>query len=219
MTSIPSKAIQSIRKIISCWAFFMVTACSTEKASIDQPSMAELDANPAVANIDVVIVTNLGDITLSLNAEQAPISVANFLSYVDSGFYQQTIFHRVIDNFMIQGGGFDAAMKKKTTQAPINNEADNGLLNATGTIAMARTNAPHSATSQFFINVNDNAFLNHRGKNAAGWGYAVFGQVTAGMDVVNSIKSVPTGRLNGMGDVPNGSPERHGRCSQYAYYY
>lgn len=203
MTGIPSQTIQSIRKIISCWAFFMLTACSAEKASIDQSSMAELDANPAVANVDVVIVTNLGDITLSLNAEQAPISVANFLSYVDSGFYQQNIFHRVIDNFMIQGGGFDAAMKKKTTQAPINNEADNGLLNATGTIAMARTNAPHSATSQFFINVNDNAFLNHRGKNAAGWGYAVFGQVTAGMDVVNSIKSVPTGRLNGMGDVPN----------------
>lgn len=203
MTGISSQTIQSIRKIISCWAFFMVTACSAEKASIDQSSMAELDVNPAVANVDVVIVTNLGDITLSLNAEQAPISVANFLSYVDSGFYQQTIFHRVIDNFMIQGGGFDAAMKKKTTQAPINNEADNGLLNATGTIAMARTNAPHSATSQFFINVNDNAFLNHRGKNAAGWGYAVFGQVTAGMDVVNSIKSVPTGRLNGMGDVPN----------------
>ncbi|MAF18773.1 MAG: hypothetical protein CMH96_05105 [Oceanospirillaceae bacterium] len=181
----------------------MVTACSAEKASIDQSSMAELDDNPAVANVDVVIVTNLGDITLSLNAEQAPISVANFLSYVDSGFYQQTIFHRVIDNFMIQGGGFDAAMKQKNTQAAIRNEADNGLLNATGTIAMARTNAPHSATSQFFINVNDNAFLNHRGKNAAGWGYAVFGQVTAGMDVVNSIKSVPTGRLNGMGDVPN----------------
>ena len=181
----------------------MVTACSAEKASIDQSSMAELDDNPAVANVDVVIVTNLGDITLSLNAEQAPISVANFLSYVDSGFYQQTIFHRVIDNFMIQGGGFDAAMKQKNTQAAIRNEADNGLLNATGTIAMARTNAPHSATSQFFINVNDNAFLNHRGKNAAGWGYAVFGQVTAGMDVVNSIKSVPTGRLNGMGDVPH----------------
>lgn len=203
MTSIPSQTIQSIRKIISCWAFFMVTACSAEKTSIDQSSIVELDANPAVANVDVVIVTNLGDITLSLNAKQAPTSVANFLSYVDSGFYQQTIFHRVIDNFMIQGGGFDAAMKKKTTQAPINNEADNGLLNATGTIAMARTNAPHSATSQFFINVNDNAFLNHRGKNAAGWGYAVFGQVTAGMDVVNSIKSVPTGRFNGMGDVPN----------------
>ncbi|MAV75173.1 MAG: hypothetical protein CL691_00945 [Cellvibrionales bacterium] len=165
--------------------------------------MAELDDNPAVANVDVVIVTNLGDITLSLNAEQAPISVANFLSYVDSGFYQQTIFHRVIDNFMIQGGGFDVAMKKKITQAAINNEADNGLLNANGTIAMARTNAPHSATSQFFINVNDNAFLNHRGKNTAGWGYAVFGQVTAGMDIVNSIKSMPTGRLNGMGDVPN----------------
>ena len=203
MTSIPSQTIQSIRKIISCWAFFMVTACSAEKASIDQSSMAELDDNPSVANVDVVIVTNLGDITLSLNAEQAPISVANFLSYVDSGFYQQTIFHRVIDNFMIQGGGLDAAMKKKTTQTPITNEADNGLLNDTGTIAMARTNAPHSATSQFFINVNDNAFLNHRGKNAAGWGYAVFGQVTAGMDVVNSIKSVPTSRLNGMGDVPN----------------
>lgn len=181
----------------------MVTACSAEKSSIDQPLVAELDANPVAANIDVVIVTNQGDISLSLNAEQAPLSVANFLSYVDSGFYQQTIFHRVIDNFMIQGGGFDPAMKKKATQAAINNEADNGLFNATGTIAMARTNAPHSATSQFFINVNDNAFLNHRGKNAAGWGYAVFGQVTAGMDVVNAIKSVPTGRLNGMGDVPN----------------
>ena len=181
----------------------MVTACSAEKSSIDQPLVAELDANPVAANIDVVIVTNQGDISLSLNAEQAPLSVANFLSYVDSGFYQQTIFHRVIDNFMIQGGGFDPAMKKKTTQAAINNEADNGLFNATGTIAMARTNAPHSATSQFFINVNDNAFLNHLGKNAAGWGYAVFGQVTAGMDVVNAIKSVPTGRLNGMGDVPN----------------
>jgi len=203
MTSIPIQTIQSIKKIISCWAFFMVTACSAEKAGIDQSSMAELDDNPTVANVEVVIVTNLGNITLSLNGEQAPISVANFLSYVDSGFYQQTIFHRVIDNFMIQGGGFDVAMKKKTTQAPINNEADNGLLNETGTIAMARTNAPHSATSQFFINVNDNAFLNHRGKNAAGWGYAVFGQVTTGMDVVNSIKSVPTGRLNGMGDVPN----------------
>ena len=181
----------------------MVTACSAEKSSIDPRLVAELDANPVAANIDVVIVTNQGDISLSLNAEQAPLSVANFLSYVDSGFYQQTIFHRVIDNFMIQGGGFDAAMKQKNTQAAIRNEADNGLLNATGTIAMARTNAPHSATSQFFINVNDNAFLNHRGKNAAGWGYAVFGQVTAGMDVVNSIKSVPTGRLNGMGDVPN----------------
>ena len=203
MMSISSQTIQSIRKIISCWAFFMVTACSAEKSSIDQPLVAELDANPVAANIDVVIVTNQGDISLSLNAEQAPLSVANFLSYVDSGFYQQTIFHRVIDNFMIQGGGFDPAMKKKTTQAAINNEADNGLFNATGTIAMARTNAPHSATSQFFINVNDNAFLNHRGKNAAGWGYAVFGQVTAGMDVVNAIKSVPTGRLNGMGDVPN----------------
>ena len=181
----------------------MVTACLAEKSTIDQSSVSELDDNPAVANVDVVIVTNLGDITLSLNADQAPISVSNFLSYVDSGFYQQTIFHRVIDNFMIQGGGFDVAMKKKIAQAAIDNEADNGLLNATGTIAMARTNAPHSATSQFFINVNDNAFLNHRGKNAAGWGYAVFGQVTAGMDVVNSIKSVPTGRLNGMGDVPS----------------
>ena len=181
----------------------MVTACLAEKSTIDQSSVSELDDNPAVANVDVVIVTNLGDITLSLNADQAPISVSNFLSYVDSGFYQQTIFHRVIDNFMIQGGGFDVAMKKKIAQAAIDNEADNGLLNATGTIAMARTNAPHSATSQFFINVNDNAFLNHRSKNAAGWGYAVFGRVTAGMDVVNSIKSVPTGRLNGMGDVPN----------------
>ena len=202
MTSIPLQTIHPIRKLISYWAIFMITACSTEKASIDQSPMAELDNNPVVANVDVVIVTNLGDITLSLNAEKAPISVANFLNYVDSGFYQQTIFHRVIDNFMIQGGGFDAAMKQKNTQAAIRNEADNNLLNATGTIAMARTNEPHSATSQFFINVNDNTFLNHRGKNAAGWGYAVFGRVTAGMDIVNSIKSLPTGRLNGMANVP-----------------
>lgn len=203
MTAAPSPTSKAIKNIIACWTVFLVAACSAEKPSNESPYVAKLENQPTAANIAVVIITNQGDITLSLNAEKAPISVANFLSYVDSGFYQQTLFHRVINNFMIQGGGFDLAMKKKTTQSPITNEADNGLVNAVGTIAMARTNAPHSATSQFFINVNDNQSLNHRAKNSAGWGYAVFGKVTEGMDIVNAIKGTATGRLNGFGDVPN----------------
>jgi len=150
----------------------------------------------------VLMETSMGLITLELYPDKAPATVANFLQYVDDGFYEGTIFHRVIDNFMIQGGGMSAAMKEKPTNAPVVNEADNGLENLTGTIAMARTMDPHSATAQFFINVGDNHFLNHKGKTPEGWGYCVFGKVVDGMDVVNKIKKVRTKRLGYHDDVP-----------------
>lgn len=150
----------------------------------------------------IVFKTNYGDITIELDFDKAPVSSANFLEYAKSGFYDNTIFHRVIDNFMIQGGGFESGLVQKTNGKPIINEADNGLPNAKGTLAMARTNDPHSATSQFFINVSDNTFLNHKNKTAQGWGYAVFGKVTAGMDVVNKIKQCRTTSRSGHQDVP-----------------
>ncbi len=150
----------------------------------------------------VVITTTFGALTLELDAEKAPKTVANFLAYARDGFYDGTIFHRVIDNFMIQGGGFDADMQQKPTGEPIENEADNGLANNRGTIAMARTMDPHSATAQFFINVKDNDFLNHSGKNMQGWGYAVFGRVVAGDDVLDKIRAVETGNQAGHQDVP-----------------
>ncbi|MCR9104804.1 MAG: peptidylprolyl isomerase [Gammaproteobacteria bacterium] len=150
----------------------------------------------------VIIRTTFGEIHLELDAEKAPKTVANFLSHARDGFYDGTIFHRVIDNFMIQGGGFDADMQQKPTGEPIENEADNGLKNDFGTIAMARTMEPHSATAQFFINVKDNDFLNHTGKDMQGWGYAVFGKVTGGADVLDKIRSVATTSKNGHQDVP-----------------
>lgn len=150
----------------------------------------------------VKLSTNFGDITLELNAEKAPITVANFLKYVENGFYDGLIFHRVINDFMIQGGGFDSDMKQKSTEAEIKNEADNGLSNDKYTIAMARTSIPDSASSQFFINVNDNSFLNHTAPTASGWGYCVFGKVTEGMDVIDKIKAVKTGSRAGHQDVP-----------------
>jgi len=150
----------------------------------------------------VELETTMGNIVIELNQEKAPNTVANFLEYVKSGHYDGTIFHRVIDGFMIQGGGMDANMKEKSTNAPVQNEADNGLKNEVGTIAMARTSDPHSATAQFFINVKDNSFLNFSGKNPQGWGYAVFGKVTEGMDIVNKIKGVPTGKYGFHADVP-----------------
>lgn len=150
----------------------------------------------------ITLHTNYGDITLELDFEKAPKTAANFKQYAEEGFYDGTIFHRVIDGFMIQGGGFSEDFEQKKTRAPIENEADNGLQNLTGTIAMARTNDPHSATAQFFINVKDNSFLNHTGKTSSGWGYCVFGKVTAGMDVVNKIKSVKTGSKSFHQDVP-----------------
>ncbi len=150
----------------------------------------------------VKMETSMGSIVLELDAGKAPATVSNFLAYAREGFYDGTIFHRVISNFMIQGGGFTEDMKQKPTQAPVQNEADNGLSNDTGTIAMARTSDPHSATAQFFINVKDNKFLNFSGKNAQGWGYAVFGRVTEGMDVVNAIKGVSTASRGPYDDVP-----------------
>jgi peptidyl-prolyl cis-trans isomerase B (cyclophilin B) len=150
----------------------------------------------------VQIQTTMGAIIVELDAKAAPKTVANFLDYVRSGFYDGTIFHRVIKNFMIQGGGFTPDMKTKPTKAPIANEADNGLQNLTGTIAMARTSAPHSATSQFFINVKDNHFLNHQAKRGQFWGYCVFGKVVKGMEVVKAIETVPTVVRSGHADVP-----------------
>jgi peptidyl-prolyl cis-trans isomerase B (cyclophilin B) len=150
----------------------------------------------------VLLKTNQGDITLTLDAVKAPKTVSNFLQYVKSGHYDGTIFHRVIDNFMIQGGGMTAGMKEKTSGAQIENEANNGLKNERGTVAMARTSDPHSATAQFFINVNDNDFLNHTAPNAQGWGYAVFGKVTDGQDVVDKIRKVKTSSSGFHQDVP-----------------
>lgn len=151
----------------------------------------------------VKLSTNHGDIVIELNAEKAPITVANFIEYVKAGHYENTIFHRVIGNFMVQGGGFEPGMKEKKDKRPsIQNEADNGLPNEKYTVAMARTMEPHSASAQFFINVADNSFLNHSGKTAQGWGYAVFGKVVAGQDVVDKIKGVATTSKAGHQDVP-----------------
>lgn len=147
--------------------------------------------------------TNHGVITLELFEDKAPETAANFKEYVKSGHYDGTIFHRVISNFMVQGGGFEPGMKQKPTRAPIKNEANNGVSNAIGTVAMARTMDPHSASAQFFINVSDNSFLNHTAPTSQGWGYAVFGKVVEGMDVVNAIKGVATTSKAGHQDVPS----------------
>jgi len=150
----------------------------------------------------VLMKTTVGPMTLELDTDNAPKTVENFLSYVADGFYDGTIFHRVIDNFMIQGGGFTADMEQKETKTPVDNEANNGLSNDRGTIAMARTQDPHSATAQFFINVQDNDFLNHTGENIQGWGYTVFGKLTDGEDVLDKIRCVQTGGQGGHQDVP-----------------
>lgn len=160
-------------------------------------AMEALAANPVV-----VLETSEGTMMLMLDEDKAPVSVANFLKYVDSGFYNGTIFHRVIDGFMIQGGGFDMTMMQKPAGASIMNEANNGLENKRGTIAMARTSDPHSASSQFFINHADNSFLNYKSKTEQGWGYTVFGRVIRGLEVVDKIAKVKTGHQGGMGDVP-----------------
>jgi peptidyl-prolyl cis-trans isomerase B (cyclophilin B) len=150
----------------------------------------------------VELHTNYGVIKLELDAQKAPKTVENFLNYVKKGHYDNTVFHRVIDGFMIQGGGFEPGMKQKATDASVDNEANNGLKNVKGSIAMARTNDPHSATAQFFINVNDNDFLNHTSPTPQGWGYAVFGKVVEGLDVVDKIKKVKTGSKGFHQDVP-----------------
>lgn len=148
-----------------------------------------------MADPTVEVTTNHGAFVIALDPARAPKSVANFLAYVDAGFYDNTVFHRVIPTFMIQGGGYDPQLERKPTREAVASEADNGLKNARGTVAMARTSDPHSATAQWFVNVTDNAFLDHQGKTQQGWGYTVFGTVTSGMDVVDQIKAVRTGSL------------------------
>ncbi|MEZ8929026.1 MULTISPECIES: peptidylprolyl isomerase [unclassified Vibrio] len=150
----------------------------------------------------IILHTNFGDIKVQLNEEKAPETSANFLQYCRDGFYDNTLFHRVIDGFMVQGGGMTSGLKEKATRATIKNEANNGLANKVGTLAMARTMEPHSASSQFFINVNDNSFLNFRSESLDGWGYCVFAEVVEGMDIVNKIKGVSTGSMGMHQDVP-----------------
>ncbi|NVD06270.1 peptidylprolyl isomerase [Vibrio sp. JPW-9-11-11] len=150
----------------------------------------------------ITLHTNFGDIKIQLNEEKAPKTSANFLQYCRDGFYDNTLFHRVIDGFMIQGGGMESGLREKSTREPIKNEANNGLSNKVGTLAMARTMEPHSASSQFFINVNNNTFLDFRSESLDGWGYCVFGEVVEGMDVVNKIKGVSTGSMGMHQDVP-----------------
>ena len=152
--------------------------------------------------VTIVITTSKGEIEVELWGEKAPKTVANFLSYVDDGFFGDTIFHRVMPGFMIQGGGFVADMSQKSTRGPVENEADNGVANSRGTIAMARTSDPHSATAPFFINLVDNGILNHTSKDSRGWGYCAFGKVTSGMDVVDAIGGVATGNRGGHQNVP-----------------
>jgi len=192
----------SIRSFLSCLALAfplsVLAQVPIEEDANATPSTIQLEENPTV-----ILHTNFGEIELELFADKAPRSVENFIAYVESGHYDDTLFHRVIPNFMIQGGGFDLDFQQKPTQEPIVNEADNGLSNTRGTLAMARTMSPHSATSQFFVNVQDNTFLDHQGTySGQAWGYAVFGQVTRGMEVVDAIRQVPTGRRSGHQDVP-----------------
>ena len=178
---------------LACTTLLCVAVTTTAQAA---------DKKPATANPMVSITTSLGTIELELYPAKAPQTVKNFLQYVDKGFYNGTVFHRVIPGFMIQGGGFEPGMRLKPTGLPVNNEADNGLKNVIGTIAMVRTPNPHSATAQFFINTADNAALDHTGKNPQGWGYCVFGKVTQGLEVVKQIESVSTGQVGPFGDVP-----------------
>ena len=177
-----------------------ISGCNASEPGTQAVSTAPAAGQPA--NPRVLIETSKGNITVEVFPAQAPQSAANFLGHVKRGFYDGTVFHRVIPRFMIQGGGMTPDMAEKPKGAPIPNEADNGLKNLRGTLAMARTGDPHSATSQFFINVADNYFLNHRGKSVEGWGYAVFGQVVDGMDVVDAIVAVPRGNRGPHGDVP-----------------
>lgn len=181
---------------MSCRSLALLVTCGLAAVVAAAPATAQ--NNPVVA-----VETSLGTITAELDRRNAPVSVANFLAYADSGFYRGTVFHRVIKGFMIQGGGFTADLERKTTRAPIRNEATNGLTNARGTLALARTNVVDSATAQFFINTVDNPALDNRGTDAASYGYAVFGRVIDGMDVVDRIENVATGRRGPFQDVPN----------------
>ena len=183
------------------WAVVQTGAARAQESEPPAPAAAETTTTPETLPM-VTLKTTHGDITLELYADKAPDTVANFLKYVADGHYNGTIFHRVMDGFMIQGGGFTKEMQQKSTRAPVKNEAANGLKNERGTIAMARTSDPHSASAQFFINVVDNGFLNFSAPNPRGYGYCVFGKVVSGMDVVDKIKGVRTGNRAGHENVP-----------------
>ena len=184
-------------------SFFIATLLILVSSCAENNNVAEVEQQKEKVMTEVIIKTSLGDINLELNNEKAPITVENFISIAESGYYEGTIFHRVINGFMIQGGGLTADMSNKSSgTSSIQNEANNGLSNDRGTIAMARTMDPHSATSQFFINHKDNGFLNHTGETSQGWGYAVFGVVTDGMNVVDQIAEVATGSSGAYQDVP-----------------
>jgi len=179
-----------------------LAAAESPKHAAAEPARHTCESAPKGKPMKVKLTTSMGPITLELDSAKAPVSAENFAKYVDSGHYNGTIFHRVIDGFMIQGGGFTKDMAQKPTQAPIKNEADNGLKNEKYTVAMARTPDPNSASSQFFINVKDNEFLNYKAPTMQGWGYAVFGKVVEGKDVVDKIAKVATGDARGMQNVP-----------------
>ena len=183
----------------------LLSALALGGLALSAPSMAQsnLQPTPSKGTNMVKFTTNLGSFTLELNAAKAPKTVENFLQYVRDGHYTGTVFHRVINNFMVQGGGFQFGMKQKPTRAPVENEANNGLKNDNYTVAMARTSDPQSASAQFFINVKNNDFLNFSSPTSQGWGYAVFGKVVEGMDTVDKMKAVQTGNKMGHGDVPN----------------
>lgn len=190
---------KNINTLFNLLAFTALAFLFTNTASANENSDS---TNTEIENTMVILSTSLGDITLELDAEKAPHSVTNFLEYVNASYYDGTIFHRVIPGFMAQGGGFTEDMNQKSTNQPVANEADNGLLNLKYTIAMARTSDPHSATSQFFINSNDNAFLDFKSATPDGYGYTVFGKVVKGQEVVDAIEQVTTGQVGPHGDVP-----------------
>lgn len=196
------------RILISLVLVFIASACANDDTQTNSTTTSSIQdttmTNDTNANLVVVkLETSMGNISLELNKEKAPATVNNFLNYLNDGHYNGTIFHRVIPGFMIQGGGFEPGMQQKRTNAPVLNEANNGLRNDNLTIAMARTSDPHSASSQFFINVKDNDFLNFSSETAQGWGYAVFGRVIDGAETVKAIEGVATGQSGGHGDVPN----------------
>jgi Peptidyl-prolyl cis-trans isomerase (rotamase) - cyclophilin family len=195
---IPSHLRGALKRVVLAGLLTMAAGTSAaQPTSSSTEGKAPMNASPRVK-----LSTNHGDMIIALDAEKAPKTVENFLAYVREGFYDGTVFHRVIDGFMIQGGGFEPGMKQKPTRAPIENEANNGLKNDRYTLAMARTSDPHSATAQFFINVTDNDFLNFTAPTATGWGYAVFGKVVEGTETVDSIKAVKTGNRGFHQNVP-----------------
>ncbi len=186
--------MKSVAKFFTCFMFLFALSFTHVNG--------EINMSKEVQNPRVLVKTNQGNITLELYPDKAPVTVENFLSYVRSKHYNDTVFHRVIDGFMVQGGGFTVDFKQKSTQAPIQIESDNGLKNLRGTVAMARTSDPNSATAQFFINTVDNSFLDFKSKTPSGWGYAVFGKVVEGMDVVDKMSKAKTGSYQGHRDVP-----------------